>query len=216
MCVACRGFTVENKQAENPVREGVIEGTLRINQQTLSNCQYMHTFQMDAAEFQVQQPELSDVKQAQATEQAKEQEDDPGIIIVYTMDETIHQALGQPGSPVPQGPNAGASSIAFQEFVQREILASTNLSVDNCIRKSSNSYFPNLFHRLPQDDYYAVMQVLGDRFCQGMGPIAQWSTAVSAPPNPPLGAVLRVGGGVGVGGVHFYRELIQQGVFRST
>ena len=53
MCVACRGFTVENKQAENPVREGVIEGTLSINQQTLSNCQYMHTFQMDAAEVQV-------------------------------------------------------------------------------------------------------------------------------------------------------------------
>ena len=177
-------------------------------------------FQMDAAEFrpcQVQLPELSDVKQAQATEQANtELEDDPGIIIVYATDETIHNALGQQGSPVPQGANAGASSTAFQEFVYQEILACTNLSVRNCIKKSPNVYFANLFHRLPQDDYFTVMQVLEDRFGQGIGPTAQWSAAVSAPPNPPLGAVLRVGGGLGVGQVHFYRENIQQGVFRST
>ena len=168
-------------------------------------------FQMyAAAEFQqcqVRLTELSlssqatDVKeeeqdlQAHATEQADtEVEDDPGIIIVYASEETIHNALGQQG---PQGANAGASSTAFQDY--------------NCIQKSPGVYFANLFHRLPQEAYVNLMQVLEDRF------VVQWSVAVSAPPNPPLGAVLRAGGGgLGVGQVHFYRENIQQGVFRST
>ena len=47
----CRGFTVENKQAENPVREGVIEGTLSINQQTLYNSLYMHTCTQSGGEL---------------------------------------------------------------------------------------------------------------------------------------------------------------------
>ena len=159
-------------------------------------------FQMyAAAEFQqcqVRLTELSlssqatDVKeeeqdlQAHATEQADtEVEDDPGIIIVYASEETIHNALGQQGSPVPQGANAGASSTAFQDY--------------NCIQKSPGVYFANLFHRLPQEAYVNLMQVLEDRFVQGTGPIVQWSVAVSAPPNPLLGAVLRVGGGLGGG-----------------
>ena len=172
-------------------------------------------FQMyAAAEFQqcqVRLTELSlssqaaDVKeeeqdlQAHATEQADtEVEDDPGIIIVYASEETIHNALGQQGSPVPQGANAGASSTAFQDYVYQEILAFTNISARrNCIQKSPGVYFANLFHRLPQEAYVNLMQVLEDRFVQGTGPIVQWSVAVSAPPNPLLGAVLRVGGGLG-------------------
>ena len=219
------------------LKERLLE--VSINQQALYTFTHVHrvevNFQMYAAaelqQCQVQLTELSlssqatDMKeeeqdlQAHATEQADtEVEDDPGIIIVYAPEETIHNALGQRGSPVPQGANAGASSTAFQDYVYQEILAFTNISARrNCIQKSPGVYFANLFHRLPQEAYVDLMQVLEDRFVLGTGPIVQWSLAVSAPPNPPLGAVLRVGGGgLGVGLVHFYRENIQQGVFRST
>lgn len=44
-------------------------------------------------------------------------EDDPGLAFSYAPDAAIHAILGIAGSPVPQGPNAAASSGAFRAWV---------------------------------------------------------------------------------------------------
>jgi hypothetical protein len=45
--------------------------------------------------------------------------DDPGVIVVIGCDHAVHQALGLPGSPVPQGANPGASQAAFVAWLQQ-------------------------------------------------------------------------------------------------
>ena len=68
-------------------------------------------------------------------------EADLGLIIVYEDNETIHDALGQPGAPVTQGATPAASAEAFWEFVFRTVL-STQLDIEfNCLEKATRKSF---------------------------------------------------------------------------
>ena len=53
----------------------------------------------------------------------QETQEDPGLIIVYGDDLTIHNALGQAGAPVQQGQTAADSAQALREYVYSVVLS---------------------------------------------------------------------------------------------
>ena len=85
-------------------------------------------------------------------------------------------------------------------------------------------FYPELFHRLPADTYRKIIIHLKDTFIYSGSPVASWSGNVSSPanipnslpPNRPLGALIKVQGGVGLGQVTFEDVTFgHQGIFRN-
>ena len=151
-----------------------------------------------------------------------EAEADPGLIIVYDP-EAVHDALGQANAPAQQGVNQAESVHNFQEFVYTQVLATPCSESEHCVERISDgnvrAYYPQLFHRLPADTYRAIIERLKDMFAYRNTALARWSVNVAAPahalpPHRPLGALLKVVGGVGLGQVVMEPVLIQRGVFR--
>ena len=158
---------------------------------------------------------------------------DPGLIILYDP-EAVHVALGQPDSPVPQGATVNESLDEFKLYVYNLILVLTPCTeTGHALRKCDGgldprvqgTVFTELLHRLPADTFREVLEVLYRVFIAGNNPIhravAQWSLKVAAsaaipnslPPNRPLGALIKVVGGVGVGQVTFERVAVTGGIF---
>ena len=162
---------------------------------------------------------------AAATVQPAEAEEDPGLIIIYDP-EAVHEGLGQANAPVQQGNDMGESLRNFQAYVYRLILATPCSEMDHCVERLSDGnvreYHNQVFHRLPADTYRAIIERLKDLFVYQNTPLARWSINVaspahvpnSLPPHRPLGALLKVVGGVGLGQVVMEPVLIQRGVFR--
>ena len=106
----------------------------------------------------------------------------------------------------------GQSLHNFQQYVCQQVIATPCAVAEHCVEKPSNNpqgreYYPNLFHRLPADVYKDIVERLKTVFIFNNTPTATWSvnvaapanTANSLPPNRPLGALIKVGGGVGLG-----------------
>ena len=160
-----------------------------------------------------------------AAENAAEVPEDPGLIILYDP-EAVHIALGQPNSPVAPLVNMRESFEIFKNYVYRQVLLTPCNESDHAIRKCDGgpglqeSYFTELFHRLPADTYRAIIEVLHKIFITGNSPVADWSCNVSAaagiqnslPPNRPLGTLIKVEGGLGLGRVTFSRVAVTRGV----
>ena len=142
-------------------------------------------------------------------------ESDPGLIIMYASDQTLHDALNGPGVPVQQGATAADSATALKEYIYRVIL-STPVSVDeNGVDKGAGVHFTEIFKRLTQDNLFKVLRKLERVFILDSTPVAAWSRQVLAAPNPPLGTLLRVTGGVGKGQVYVVRCAVDRGIFRN-
>ena len=142
-------------------------------------------------------------------------ESDPGLIIIYSSDQTLHDALGGPGAPVQQGASPAESAAALKQYIYSVIL-STPVSVDaNGVDRGAGMQFTEVLQRLTQDDMFKVLRKLERVFILDSTPVATWSRQVAAPPNPPLGTLLRVTGGVGKGQVFVVRCAVDQGIFRN-
>ena len=149
-----------------------------------------------------------------------------GIIITWKP-RLIHVALGQLGSPVPQGPDVITSLERFEHYIYGEIVRTPLSKVQNCVVDPlvAPGRFCNLFHRLPEDHFFNAKLKIEEAFVTGGSPTAQWSVNVSAPsgaansllPHSPLGTVLKVTGGVGVGigAVVFEVVHFPAGIFRA-
>ena len=163
-----------------------------------------------------------------ATANAAELPTDPGLIILYDP-EAVHIALGQPNSPVTQGATINESLDDFKQYVYNQVLVLTPCTEsEHAIRKCDGgsgvqeTFFTELFHRLPADTFREILEVLHRVFISGNNPVAEWSCNVSAsaavrnslPPNRPLGALIKVDGGLGLGQVTFERVAVTNGVFR--
>ena len=120
---------------------------------------------------------------------------------MYAPDQTIHDTLNHAGAPVRQRATAADSVAALQEYVYRTILSTPVSAEENGVDKGAGVYYPDIFHRLPQDTYHSVLLKLQRVFILDSTSVATWSRQVSAPPKPPLGTLLRVTGGVGKGQV---------------
>ena len=115
----------------------------------------------------------------------------------------------------------------FKQYVYGKVLLTPCTESEHAIRKCDGgpgvqeSYFTELFHRLPEDTFRAILEVLHKIFITGNNPVADWSCNVSAaagipnslPPNRPLGTLIKVEGGLGVGRVTFSRVAVSRGVF---
>ena len=88
----------------------------------------------------------------------------------------------------------------FKQYVYGKILLKTPCTEsEHAIRKCDGgpsvqeTYFTELFHRLPADTFRAILEVLHKIFITGNNPVADWSCNVSAsagirnslPPNRP-------------------------------
>jgi hypothetical protein len=144
-----------------------------------------------------------------------ESESDPGLVIMYAPDQTIHDTLNHAGAPVRQGATAADSAAALKEYVYRTILSTPVSAEENGVDKGAGVYYPDIFHRLPQDTYHSVLLKLQRVFILDSTSVATWSRQVSAPPKPPLGTLLRVTGGVGKGQVYVVRCAVDRGIFRN-
>ena len=150
---------------------------------------------------------------------------DPGIVILYSDSDTVHTALGQAGSPVAQGATAGVSLTDFKEFVFNQILATPVAVADHCVVKTflPIQHHHEVFHRLAEDKYRAVIELLMQAFVTSNTATARWSLAVSSGPHVPgalplhgpLGQVLKVTGGVGLGQVVMEPAAMAVGIFRQ-
>ena len=169
---------------------------------------------------------MSDTDTGSAAENAAEVPDDPGLIILYDP-EAVHVALQQKNSPIAPGRTMMESFELFKKYVYGQVLLTPCNESDHAIRKCDGgpglqeTYFTELFHRLPADTYRAIIEVLHRIFITGNNPVADWSCNVSAaagtpnslPPNRPLGSLIKVEGGLGVGRVTFERVGVTRGVF---
>ena len=147
-----------------------------------------------------------------AAENAAEVPTDPGLIILYDP-EAVHIALGQPNSPVAQGANMKESFENFKQYVYGKILLKTPCTEsEHAIRKCDGgpgvqeTYFTELFHRLPADTFRAILEVLHQIFIilLRIGPAMfqpQPTYETVCPPTDRWG--LKVEGGLGVGRVTF-------------
>ena len=155
-----------------------------------------------------QQPNPTTVQVLKST---GEKEKDPGLIIVYDV-EAVHIALGHTTEPVPQGVDIVQSLHNFQQYVYQQVIAMPCAVAAHCIEKTRNNpqgreYYQNLFHCLPANVYKDIVERLKTVFIFNNTLTATWSvnvaapahTANSLPPNRPLGALIKVGGGVGLG-----------------
>ena len=165
---------------------------------------------MQAEELGSQPP--SQWPQAEAADTV---ERDPGLIIVYTHDQDIHDALGQPGAPVAQGATSSDSSEAFQEFIFRIILTTPVVLEENYLVKSTVGgvplMFPSLFHRLTHNQIFRIMAHLMHTFITNRTPTAQWSLGL----EHPLGTLVRVTG-AGTGAVCYTLQSVDDGIFRTV
>ena len=157
-----------------------------------------------------------------------EEATDPGLIILYDPG-AVHTALGQANAPVPQGRDIAASLHNFEQYVYHQILLTPCAEEAHCVEKGSaqatvRNYHPQLFHRLPADTYREIIERLKTVFIHANTTTAAWSVSVassaqapnSLPPNRPLGALIKVEGGVGLGQVTMEPVGIRHGVFRFS
>ena len=156
-----------------------------------------------------------------AAENAAEVPADPGLIILYDP-EAVHIVLGQPNSPVAQGATINESLENFKQYVYGQVLLTPCMESEHAIRKCDGgpgvqeTFFTELFHRLPADTFRAILEALHRICITGNNPVAEWSCNVSAsaavrnslPPNIPLGALIKV-----VGGERFERVAVTRGIF---
>ena len=136
------------------------------------------------------------------------------LFIVYN-DESVHDSLALPNSPVVQRGTVAASSAAFQQYVYDVILTTGVEESANCLRDMSTAgrgtYSPFVVHRLQQDQYRNVLDKLLHHFVLAGTPVSTWSQAVPAP----LGKLFKVTGGTGLGAAYISQELMYAGVFRN-
>ena len=168
---------------------------------------------------------MEEKTQATTSLQPVEAEADPGLIIIYDA-EAVHDALGQANAPVQQGVDQAESVHNLQEYVYTQVLATPCSESEHCVERISDGnvreYYPQLFHRLPADTYRAIIERLKDMFAYRNTALARWSVNVatlahapgSLPPHRPLGALIKVVRGVGLGQVVMEPVLIQRGIFR--
>ena len=150
-----------------------------------------------------------------APKQTTDVEEDPALFIIYD-DESIHDSLALPNSPVPQQGNVAASSASFQRYVYDVLLTTGVEESAHCLRHMSNAgrgvYFPFVLHRLGQDQYRSVLAKLLDHFVLAGTPVSTWSQAVPTP----LGKLFKVSGGTGLGAAYVSQEFMYAGVFRTA
>ena len=131
----------------------------------------------------------------------KERVGHPGIVLCYAADQALHDAVGEPGSPVARGPTPAVSAARLREFIFRTILATPLSQDDNCVvekaSKAGISYFHTVFHRMSQDQYHRVVQQLTRVFITNQTQTADWSCRVARDPAPALVTLLGVIGGAG-------------------
>ena len=139
----------------------------------------------------------------------REVAEDPGLIIIYDCD-AVHTALGQPNAPIPQANDAPTSLQNFKRYVYQMVMMTPCTEDDHALERPASvgstrrEFYPELFHRLPADTYRKITTHLKDTFIYSGSPVASWSINVSSPanipnslpPNEPLGALIKVQGGV--------------------
>ena len=101
---------------------------------------------------------------------------DHGIVLCYAADELVHDAVGEPGSPVARGPTPAVSASRLRDYYLPNDF-STQLSEDeNCVvQKDSGagtSFFHTVFHRVSQDQYHRVVLQLRRVFITDQTPTA--------------------------------------------
>ena len=148
-------------------------------------------------------------------EPEKEMEKDPGLIIHYGPDQIIHNALAAQHSPVPQGDTPAESAAALKKFIYRLVLTTSVSESDNGVLKNDDEHFLQYFHRLPQDTFFRIKTELLTALVTGGTTLSQWSLAVSAPPQQPLGCLIKITGGVGQGQVCMELVAISHGIFKT-
>ena len=138
--------------------------------------------------------------------------------IVYASDAAVHQALGQPGAPVPQGATPAVSAERLHDFIYMTIRGTPLSETEHCVVEAATVggmvYDKTIFHRLPQDLYFRIIQHLAREFVTNQTPTATWSRRVCRPPASPLVTLIRVVGGVGSGSVFMMAEAFAEGIFR--
>ena len=144
--------------------------------------------------------------------------EDPGIVLCYAADELVHDAVGEPGSPVTRGPTPAVSASRLRDYIFRTILSTLLSEDENCVvQKASGagtSFFHTVFHRVSQDQYYRVVQKLRRVFITDQTPTADWSRLVARDSAPPLVTLLQVVGGSGVGQVQMSTQSFGDGIFK--
>ena len=146
-------------------------------------------------------------------------EEDPGLLLLYN-DEAVHEALAEPNVPVAQGGTVGASVEAFKQFVFTVIVATPVAVDEHCVVARAvpgqpEEYYPMVFERLEYNTYRKILQCLRAVFITSQTPTAQWATTVSQPPHPPLCVLMKIVGGVGLGGVQMSVEDLPHSIFRK-
>ena len=151
-------------------------------------------------------------------------ESDPGIIIICKP-RIVHIPLGQPGSPVAQGQDVITSLEHIERYVYGIILRTPLAETQHTLSDPLNPgrRFPTVFHRILGDTFFSLKLVLDEYFVGGGSRTAAWSRRVSAhwgdqnslPPHSPLGTILKVSGGSGVGAVMYEVVYFTGGIFRS-
>ena len=138
----------------------------------------------------------------------------------------MHIALGQPNSPVRQGATPGQSLDDLKQYVYTQVMSTPLSDKEHTVRKCETlgvqqEFFPELFHRVPADTFRAVIEHLNEIFIRANHQVAWWSVNVAASahepnscaPDRPLGALIKVLGGVGKGQVTFERVAVSHGIF---
>ena len=82
-------------------------------------------------------------------------DEDPGLIIIYKDDEAIHRALGLGGGPILQGPNPAASGEDFRKYVYTQLVGGVPDKLMHCVEDARattgpvTELFPNIFQETP-------------------------------------------------------------------
>ena len=128
--------------------------------------------------------------------QTEEPTDDPSLFFAYK-DAAIHNALGQPNSPVQQGATIEDSSRAFQNYVYGLVMAAGGIEDENCVEdtRPGREYFKRVFERLYEDQCRHIIRSLKDHFIQAGTATVAWSLALV----DPLCTIFTVTGGKGRG-----------------
>ena len=118
-----------------------------------------------------------------------ERDSNPGIVLCYAADTVVHPAVGEPGSPVPQGSTPSTPSVLaewLREFTFQSILDTPLGLAENCVVEKMTDdrvvYFKTLFHRVDQDLFHSVVQRIIREFVTNQTATAQWSRRVSRDP----------------------------------
>ena len=120
-------------------------------------------------------------------------DEDPGLIILYKDDEAIHRALRLGAGPILQGPNPAASGEDFRKYVYTQLVGGVPDKLMHCVEDARattgpvTEFFPNIFQRLPRNAYNKLVI----RIKQLFPPQDPW---VQALPGP-LGTLVEIRGG---------------------